>query len=205
MQRNKLIYAFADTALVVNSDFKKGGTWSGAIEQLNKLKLVPVYVRTGGSSSKGLDALQQAGAMPWPNPQDSDGLDEVFSAVPVAPQIEQEQLFGSSTKLPDHAEPARIQESLETAPQQLAPVPSGEITPPLPASETTASPADEVFAAVRRSISRVLATPKKEAEIADELQVKSVQVKEWLNRLIEEGIVERGPKKSLYQLPGGLI
>ncbi|WP_295440838.1 DNA-processing protein DprA [uncultured Thiodictyon sp.] len=34
MQRNKLIDALADAALVVSSDYKKGGTWAGAIEQL---------------------------------------------------------------------------------------------------------------------------------------------------------------------------
>ena len=30
MQRNKLIYALADAVLVVNSDYGKGGTWTGA-------------------------------------------------------------------------------------------------------------------------------------------------------------------------------
>jgi predicted Rossmann fold nucleotide-binding protein DprA/Smf involved in DNA uptake len=30
MQRNKLIYALSDAALVMNSDFEKGGTWAGA-------------------------------------------------------------------------------------------------------------------------------------------------------------------------------
>lgn len=44
MQRNKLIYALADASLMVSSDLDKGGTWAGATEQLNKLKLVPVYV-----------------------------------------------------------------------------------------------------------------------------------------------------------------
>ena len=34
MQRNKLIYALADAALVVNAEKDKGGTWNGAIEQL---------------------------------------------------------------------------------------------------------------------------------------------------------------------------
>lgn len=43
MQRNKLIYALADASLVVSSDLNKGGTWAGAVEQLDKLKFVPVY------------------------------------------------------------------------------------------------------------------------------------------------------------------
>src|SRR4029079_4030992 len=45
MQRNRLIYALCDAALVVNSDHGKGGTWAGAIEQLEKLHFVPMYVR----------------------------------------------------------------------------------------------------------------------------------------------------------------
>ena len=57
MQRNKLIYALANAALVVNSDYQKGGTWAGAVEQLDKLKLVKIYVRSSGQAAKGLEAL----------------------------------------------------------------------------------------------------------------------------------------------------
>jgi predicted Rossmann fold nucleotide-binding protein DprA/Smf involved in DNA uptake len=74
MQRNKYIYALADASLVVNSDYEKGGTWAGAKEQLQKYKLVPLYVRSTGILSKGLDALLRKGARPWPNPKDEDEL-----------------------------------------------------------------------------------------------------------------------------------
>ena len=74
MQRNKLIYALSDAALVVNSDFEKGGTWAGAIEQLDKFRLVPVYVRSKGELGRGLEALQQHGAIPWPEPTQPDDL-----------------------------------------------------------------------------------------------------------------------------------
>lgn len=69
MQRNKLIYALADAALVVSSDFEKGGTWSGAVEQLDRLHLVPVFVRSDEDNGKGLKALQQKGALTWPDPE----------------------------------------------------------------------------------------------------------------------------------------
>ena len=78
MQRNKLIYALADASLVVSSDFHKGGTWAGAVEQLDKLKLVPVYVRSTGEGSSGLDALRTKGAIPWPNPSDVGEFEAVF-------------------------------------------------------------------------------------------------------------------------------
>jgi len=73
MQRNKLIYALADAALVVNSDFEKGGTWAGAVEQLDKLHFVPVYVRVD-DENKGLAGLQRKGAVLWPNPGTPEDL-----------------------------------------------------------------------------------------------------------------------------------
>ena len=80
MQRNKLIYALADAALVVSSDYEKGGTWAGAVEQLEKLRLVPVYARSNGKVSKGLEALRQKGASPWPDPETPEALAEVLVA-----------------------------------------------------------------------------------------------------------------------------
>jgi DNA processing protein len=69
MQRNKLIYALADAALVVSSDLEKGGTWAGATEQLEKYRFVPVYVRASGERGSGLEALGAKGALPWPDPE----------------------------------------------------------------------------------------------------------------------------------------
>ena len=78
MQRNKVIYSLADAALVVNSDYEKGGTWAGAVEQLEKLRLVSVYVRADGTASDGLDGLRRKGAIPWPNPSDPEALRDLL-------------------------------------------------------------------------------------------------------------------------------
>ncbi len=80
MQRNKLIYALADAALVVSADFNQGGTWAGATEQLDKLRFVPVFVRSPSSGSEGLEALRRRGALPWPDPRDTESLHAVFDA-----------------------------------------------------------------------------------------------------------------------------
>ena len=80
MQRNKLIYALSDAALVVNSDNGKGGTWAGATEQLDKLKFVPVYVRANGEIARGLEELRARGARPWPDPVTSDAFQKVLDA-----------------------------------------------------------------------------------------------------------------------------
>jgi DNA processing protein len=84
MQRNKVIYAFADAALVVTSDFEKGGTWTGAIEQLDRLRFIPVFVRNGANVGRGNAALLQRGARPWPDPQDSAALETAIAGAAAA-------------------------------------------------------------------------------------------------------------------------
>ena len=80
MDRNKLIYALADAALVMNSDHGKGGTWAGATEQLDRLHFAPVYVRSTKPQSPGLEALQQKGASPWPDPQTPAEMRDIVSS-----------------------------------------------------------------------------------------------------------------------------
>jgi DNA processing protein len=94
MRRNKLIYALADAALVVNSDFEKGGTWAGATEQLDRLRMVPVYVRSTGANSPGIDALRRKGASDWPEPRDAEAFNAVFDgAIAATSEPAQASLF----------------------------------------------------------------------------------------------------------------
>ncbi|MDE0101169.1 MAG: DNA-processing protein DprA [Bryobacterales bacterium] len=86
MGRNKLIYALADAALVVNSDHGRGGTWAGAIEQLDKLRFGPVYVRRSGEPCAGLEALARRGARSWPDPQTPADLREAVLGDPAPVQ-----------------------------------------------------------------------------------------------------------------------
>ena len=56
MARNKLIYALADYAVVVSSDFETGGTWAGATENLRQ-GYAPLFVRSGDGVPQGNSAL----------------------------------------------------------------------------------------------------------------------------------------------------
>jgi predicted Rossmann fold nucleotide-binding protein DprA/Smf involved in DNA uptake len=203
MQRNKLIYALSDAALVVNSDLGKGGTWAGAVEQLDRLRLVPVYVRSSGTENKAFAALQQKGALPWPNPTDSEGLVAALSAENVLRESKpvSTQLGFEATDLltpPETQPPAEV---AIAAPDSLPVTPEPDlVTLPAPdKGESVIDPAEMLFEAAKRAISLVLEIPRKDAEIADALKVAKGQVKEWLLRLIEEGLIEKA-KGSLYQL-----
>jgi predicted Rossmann fold nucleotide-binding protein DprA/Smf involved in DNA uptake len=85
MQRNKLIYALSDAALVVNADVERGGTWAGAVEQLQRYGCVPVYVRSQGAPSRALLALRAKGALPWPEPAAAEGLVAALGCATAAP------------------------------------------------------------------------------------------------------------------------
>jgi len=187
MQRNKLIYALADAALVVSSDYMKGGTWAGAVEQLEKLRLVPVYVRSNGETGKGLAALRHKGALPWPNPETSEALGEALTVEPSPKQDAsgQDELFFSASEVP--------KQSYDIPPSSL---PSGDS--PAPQSlESPLAPADALFAKARELLEKMTA-PKTDAEVAADLHVSKSQAKEWLQRLVKEGVIEKHVKPVRY-------
>ena len=62
MARNRLIYTLCDYVLAVSTSEGKGGTWSGAVEDLKK-RWVPLFVRSGPSVPPGNEALLRKGAI----------------------------------------------------------------------------------------------------------------------------------------------
>jgi DNA processing protein len=187
MQRNKLIYALADASLVVSSDLNKGGTWTGAAEQLDRLRFVPVYVRSTGGASPGLDALRSKGALSWPNPHDADAFGAVFEVAaptPVPPSVA-----------------APIDEPVAPTPEPVASIPqSSELTQGAIGSMATTDSllAATLFAAVRGAVQTLLKEPMKDAEVALALDVSTAQAKAWLQRLVEEGVLEKHQKPVGY-------
>lgn len=211
MQRNKLIYALADASLVVSSDVNKGGTWSGATEQLDKFKFVPVYVRSTGDPNAALDALERKGALPWPNPQDTGAFEAVFRVPPASSPQPDLGLFPNGHPAEVAPEQPAISEteslieaqhgSAEYATSQAPSV--NQVHEPDP--ETTRwgatpepTPANALLATVREVIQRLLKVPMKEAEVAAALEVSNAQAKAWLVRLVEDGVLEKQKRPAAY-------
>ena len=170
MARNRLIYGLADSALVVNSDLGHGGTWTGAKEQLGKLKYVQVHVRNRGRTSEGLVGLMEHGAKPWPDPRTPD---ELRCAMARRPHDDCQQ---SGDRRPA-AEPA-------TDPQ-------GNLFPGRGASEhvaavreSVATPPDRLLSALKGEMSR--------DEIAESLGLSKPHVQRaYLRPCLERGWVDR--------------
>jgi predicted Rossmann fold nucleotide-binding protein DprA/Smf involved in DNA uptake len=191
MQRNKAIYALADAALVVTSDFEKGGTWAGAIEQLEKLRFVPVFVRNSTSAGKGNSALLRHGAFSWPEPRSPDELSEALSTAikTVASEPKQETLsFALREKAPLYG----IQETKETASAISPPTEEGSLS-------AKATPAETLYDAVGKILSRELLEPQDEVQVAELLSVSKAQAKAWLKKLVGDGVLEKVSKPLRYR------
>ena len=181
MNRNKAVYALSDAALVVTADFEKGGTWAGAIEQLERLRFVPVFVRNGANAGRGNSALLQHGARPWPEPRTSDELQDALRSASHAVAIEPKQEKLSFT----------VREEPPLMPADAA-----------KAEEHLLSPAASLLRAVETIIVRELHQPHSEAEIATLLEVTKPQAKAWLKQLLKQGTIEKLSKPTRYQAVG---
>jgi DNA processing protein len=181
MQRNKLIYALADAALVVQAEYGKGGTWAGAIEQLDRLRLVPVYFLANSRQDAALESLAKKGALTWPNPTTPEDFNEALAARITSSDTEQ-LLFSAENG--NHSD--ELPES-----QKLCDVSS-------PSGSASLPPDEQLFATVR-SLLEQLDAPKTDKEIANELKVALGQVKVWIKRLVKEGVLEKLPSPTRYR------
>lgn len=215
--RNKFIFALADVGLVVNSDLERGGTWAGAIEQLRKLHFVPLYVRSSGKRSAGLDALLREGALPWPEPKDGEALEALFadrSNDSQATACQRHLDFkiaagapsGGSDAVQDAAHQASMFEEPASDPEALE---EGKSDPSTATAKSTileapsSPPVDlkqEMLATFERLIRQLLVAPKKAAQIADELELNQMQTRHWLDRLVTKGVIEKKKSDATYRL-----
>lgn len=188
MQRNKLVYALSDTGLVVETD-TKGGTWTGALEQLDKLHLVPIYARSEGEISKGISALRRKGALAWPNPETADDLRAVISG---------------EYQYPD-AEPARqpslsLDSDAPTEPHKHDA--DGQIVKPVldiePLNLQQTNLADQLLLSVERLLTSIDG-PITASDAAKRLHVSKKQAGDWLKRLEQAGKYQRRNKRSPYE------
>lgn len=201
MQRNKFIYALADAALVVSSDYEKGGTWAGAVEQLGKLRMVPVYVRSTGDAQKGLEALRKRGALAWPNPTTPDGLEEAVLNAPV-PRGSEASRSGAIEQPGLPFDTGIASGESETAARKRpergkAAEPERETVAAKEKEDAAAAPAMD-FARARERLAR-MDTFRSEAEVGEELGISKGEARKLLKRLVAEGALVREERPVRYR------
>lgn len=206
MGRNKLIYALSDYALVISADYRKGGTWAGAEEELKRENPLNVFVRMTGDIPEGNRRLLSLGAMPWPNAGSEDALRDLLAKAPAlarsASMYETRSLFEESGEAESVARTPSLTEEVEKqsvagksdfAEENI----SGSVPRSLPQSagedlrSESVPPAEALYLAALPLLLREMQEPLSSEKLAALFNVSAPQIKKWLERGIEEGKVQK--------------
>ncbi|MCF6248122.1 MAG: DNA-processing protein DprA [Desulfobacula sp.] len=189
MDRNKLIYAMADFALIVSAEHKKGGTWAGATEELKRKDAVPVFCRIDNDAPKGNKKLLDLGAIQWPENCSTLKLNFILKDAATFFYKKQEQnnltLFDLSCN-----------ESIPKKERQDKIVKAS--------SEKHDKKEDKnllllsIYEAVLPFILKTLSTPITPADLAEKLDVQKGQMTVWLKKAAEEGKIKKIIKPVRY-------
>lgn len=227
MSRNRLIYALADYALVVDSTRESGGTWAGATENMRHC-WVPLYVRVPDEGG-GNAALLANGAKAFTfDPASSGALSRFLETSAVqsthdaeshrSDQVGCSEVASGATDLHEsgiatYQEADVIAKVSTVQPVEVAPV---SIQPTVPTDEPSAeellSPVFEPLDMYPVFLVRIQAVLKEgaktEAEVAQTLGLDDRQAKVWLKQATEQRRLKRkmvlckevGTKKAHYEL-----
>lgn len=205
MGRNKYIYALS-RATVVGSSGTEGGTWTGALENLEQ-GWAPMWVRTAAKVPHGNTALIAKGAHPL-------SLDELH-----VPNLLERLVAAKATSRNGSAVPDQLQKQgakPTTATPKIAPSLFDDMgglaqriaepvdAPPPGEARTEESVSVEpeptdAFHAVWGMMEHVLREPQTEEQVAEKLGLVRSQARVWLKRAVEEKLVVRRSKPVRYQ------
>jgi len=227
MGRNKYIYSVSDYALVVSSSVGKGGTWAGAIEALERVKEVPVFVRMQGTIPEGNRQLLKKGAKLFPEAPWNNSLRTLIEAATseVEPTKTEAEVTDSETADVVENQPSVLADEFTGIVIQVIHSSTPEVKPTKAEVEATdsekvdvvenktsivadsfadmllsvnqSSPKD-IYEAVLPFILNHLEQPKDAKSLAESLDVRKGQIDDWLNRAVKEGKVRKTTNPVAY-------
>jgi len=196
MQRNKYIYCLSDAAIAVQSGMK-GGTWSGAMENLKK-QWVPLWVKRTADKSAGNSAIVKAGAS-WV----SENIGEVdFTALFSAKTLDKvsgEDLFSQAAGEVKDKQGAYAQSA------SLEPKPDSVMEDELNSERedaATQTPVEDIefydlfLIKIKAMCSDSTKTPD---ELVDALELNKSQLNTWLKRAVADKKLKKLSKPVRYR------
>jgi predicted Rossmann fold nucleotide-binding protein DprA/Smf involved in DNA uptake len=193
MSRNRYIYCLSDAAVVVSSTPNKGGTWSGALEDL-KAEWVPLWVKRTESTKSGNSELVEKGAN-W-IPDDLTSLDCLMNSAPssadkdertdvplleieAAPSVATEPIVGIPAPLSLDSKPAEEQTEKSSIHELI--------------DDTTTDQVEVDFYTLflTRVHDMAKVDPMRVEDIALNLELETSQVKTWLKRAVDDGKIRK--------------
>lgn len=210
MGRNRYIYVLADQALVIDSALRTGGTWAGAVENLQH-GWVPMFVRSPGEGA-GNAALIEQGGLPFTNDDaQSDSLVDILVAQ-TQPAATDAPTTQASLPLVNEAAVAPADPTVSLLLTTESGQPMGALVEAPAAIKLVprrSSPSNndgheaslDMFADFASRLPAVFARgPLTEEDLAAALHLEKGQAKVWLKRACEAGEVQKLKKPVRYAL-----
>lgn len=201
MARNKYIYCLSDAAVVVNSTFDKGGTWNGAVENLES-EWVPLWVKQKDNPKSGNAALVQKGAHSFP--EDMPVLSSLWeehsakdrtnerSRLPLLQPKAQVISASDTTSSPDR--------SLDYEEASAEVIPAAGCTEGLGAGDRSSELAADFYSLFLRYLFALTSNgPLKADEISAHSGLEKSQIKSWLRQGVDSGQIKKLKKPVRYQ------
>lgn len=195
MDRNKYIYALSDFTVIVSSDYNKGGTWTGAMENM-KNNWVPTLVRYDDNMPKGNKELIKLGI----NKFDINSFNKDFKEL-VSKQEQKEvasyegDLFSFAH---DNNTEVAINNSCEIVGKEEICIVNEDAKKELEVKNTDKE--YDAYKLLINDIKEVLIIPLSVEEFSDIFYVNKTQGSAWLKRAVEDGIVKKLNKPVRYKI-----
>lgn len=181
MGRNKYIYCLSEAAIVVHSGLK-GGTWTGALENLKK-KWIPLYVKKNDDRESGNSILIKNGGIAI---DDNIALPSLIDNI-----IRRKEFAVQDFRISSVHEPQTV---IQTNTKELTLIHSNEEIVTMIAEKNFY----EFFIIKLTELLKV--NELKLKELKESLDINSTQLIEWLKRAEANGIIKKISKPVRYRL-----
>jgi predicted Rossmann fold nucleotide-binding protein DprA/Smf involved in DNA uptake len=176
---------------------QKGGTWSGAVEELRRDKARPVFVYDEPNGPEGNRALIHLGAFPFPPQPWKEGLVLLLksrSKHSGSRAVKQVSFFDEPLYL-HTSTPASVKENVnQYSGDQLQEVEAG---PAIEVAEQVTP--TSIYEAVLPVLLDALNDWKSPKEVATSLEIRKNQLDDWLERATGEGRIEKKNRPTRYR------
>lgn len=197
MNRNKYVYALSDGAFVISSDYNKGGTWAGALENINN-GWVNTFVRLK-KELKGNEELIKKGAIAIENLEELN-IRNILNSNNNSnsnEKIKQLNLFTTKDNVnkiidPDNDKDVKTEVERLTQEEKYIEVDNIDVT------IEDIEEAFDLYTYVLPLILKVLERERNIDEISKITNVNKKQITEWINRAVEEGKVKKYSRPVRY-------
>ena len=201
MARNKYIYCMALHAIVVSSTPNRGGTWTGAVENLGQ-GWVPLWVKETDAADSGNPRLVERGGRWLADVDDLVFANAGHGAEPGPESSPSDhgprESSGGRQMVLEGTGADRTPDSLESEASVSGQVDTPTRGLPQEGRGDAVDPAEELYQLVRMLVAVLCAEPKEAKVIADALGVTTPTAAAWIGRLVEERVLDKIARPVRY-------